>query len=161
MPFEVALHSDDAGLNLPGLSDVLWMGVEPGYVQDLADCVTPAAQWRGDHLAMADQSLFVTDGDFSGVVMPCRVGGPVKVAQAVPVSDAEPVAVPEPDPVAFVGPMPEPLPQAQDEPEDAPPEPCPAAVALIAAQLVTQAQESAKKAPRKARKVAKPEPVTA
>lgn len=134
MPFNATLHSDDSSLDLAALAGDLWMGIVPGYVQDLADCVTPAAQWRCDYLNAPNQALLVVDGDFSGVAMPCRVGGPEKAAQA------EPVAVPEP---------------AQDDPEEAPPEPCPAAVATMAAQLVTQAQESAKKAPRKAQKARK------
>lgn len=147
MPFDVALHSDDASLDLPGLADCLWMGVEPGYVQDLADCVTPGAQWRVSHEKMMDHALMVVDGDFIGVVMPCRVNGPVEAKKPAPVAVPEPVAVPQAQ-------------EAQEEPEDAPPEPCPAAVADMAARLVGSAQASARKA-RKGRKVPAAEPVEA
>lgn len=153
MPFEVLLHSDDDAIDLAGLRGDLLMGIEPGYVQDLADCVTPAAQWRFGHQNVQNSSLSVVDGDFSGVVMPLRMSGPVKVAQVVPVVEAVPVAFVAPEPVG--------VPDAQEDPQDMPPEPCPAAVAAMAARLVGAAQESAKKTPRKARKVAKPEPVTA
>lgn len=148
MPFGVTLHSDDVALELAGLSGALWVGIMPHYVQDMADCVTPGARWRMSHEKMLDHALMAVDGDFIGVVMPCRVNGPVEAKKPAPVAVPEPVAVPQAQ-------------EAQEEPEDAPPEPCPAAVAVIAAQLVTQAQESAKKAPKKARKVAKPEPVEA
>lgn len=144
MPFTVNLGTDDASIDLDGVSDDLWVGIHSDYLQDLADCVTPAARWRVDHTNMANQSLLVVDGDFSGVVMPCRVGGPVKAGQD------EPVAVPEPAQVAAVEPEPVAVPDAKEEPEEAPAEPCPAAVAAIAAQLVGKAQESAKKAPKKA-----------
>jgi len=149
LPFTVNLSTDDPLVNLAGVSDDLWVGIHSEYLQDLADCVTPAAQWRVDHVNMENQSLLVVDGDFSGVVMPCRVGGPVKAAKP------EPVAMPEAAQVAAVEPEPVTVPEPQEEPEEAPPEPCPAAVAAIAAQLVTQAQESAKKAPGKAQKAKK------
>lgn len=128
MPIAVNLASDLDGIDLESLADDLWIGVNAPYLQDVADCVTPAAQWRVDHTNCRNQSLLVTDGDFSGVVMPCRIDGPVKVA-----------------PVAQ---------DAPEEPETAPAEPCPAAVAALVAQVVDKAQESAKKAPRKARKAA-------
>lgn len=154
LPFDAALHSDDAGLDLASLADDLWVGISPSYLQDMADCVTKKAQWRVDHSNMPNCGLMVVDGDFSGVVMPCRIGGPVKVAGVDPVA-LEPVRGKTPAQEAQ---------EAQEEPETAPPEPCPAAVAAIAAQLVGKAQESAKKAPRKAAKAAKiaqTEPVAA
>lgn len=158
LPFTVSFGTDDESIDLAALSDTLWMGMNPEYLQDLADCVTPAAQWRLDHVAMMNQALLVMDGDFSGLVMPCQTGGPVKAARPEPVAELDAVAkvlgsireqVADFEPVAEL--------DVQDDPEETPPEPCPAAVATIAAQLVTQAQESAKKAPKKARKVANPE----
>lgn len=159
MPFDVTLHSDDAVLDLAGLSDDLWVGIVPWYVQDMADCVTAAAQWRGSTLNMKNEGLMVTDGDFTGVAMPCRVGGPERVRP-------EPMTAVEPEPAQVAAVLPEPV----AEPE-ADPEPCPAAVAAVAAQLVTRAQRSAKKAPKGAKKgptvgewiikAVKDEPVTA
>lgn len=159
MPITVNLASDVGGIDLESLADDLWIGVNAPYLQDVADCVTPAAQWRVDHTDCHNQSILVTDGDFSGVVMPTRIDGPVRVgpvaAKALETALVEPVAV-EASPVAS-----ETAQEAPEEPETAPAEPCPAAVAAIAAQLVGNAQESAKKAPRKARKAAQAEPVAA
>lgn len=154
MPLEVKLSSQQADIDPAGLVDTLWVGVNAPYLQDLADCVTGAARWSLDHLSPQQFPILVTEGDFSGVVMPLRYDPPEEVAQeaaqAVEAAPAEPVA-PEADR------------EAQEGPETSPAEPCPAAVADIAAQLVAQvvekAQESAKKAPRKGRKAAQVEEV--
>ena len=158
MPLEVAMHCDDKALDLAEIQADLWMGVRACHLQDLADCVTPAARWRIEHTHCANNSLQVHDGDFVGVVMPLRINDPVSAKPA-------PVAQDSPEPAPVAQDSPEAAPVAQDSPEAAPDEPCPAAVAALAAQLVTTAQESAKKAPKKARKPAKKtaqaEPVTA
>jgi len=165
MPITVNLASDHEDIDLKSLDDDLWIGVNAPYLQDLADCVTPAAQWRVDHTNCRNQGLLVIDGDFSGVVMPTRIGGPEKVApvpqDATEAAPAEPVTVDAaPEPAKAPGTAQD----AQEEPESAPAEPCPAAVAAMVAQMVGKAQESAKKAPRKACKaaqIAQAEPVPA
>lgn len=136
MPVAMELHSDRAEIDLEALRPELWMGLQAGYLQDVADCVTREAQWMVGHEDTQNQGLLVVDGDFSGVVMNMRQPRPPKEAQ-----EAQEVA-----------------PVAQDGPQDAgdlapEPEPCPAAVDAMAAQLVAgvleKAQASAKKPPRK------------
>lgn len=156
------------------------------YLQDLADCVTPAARW---YLAGMNEALLVVDGDFSGVVMPTRHAVDLAPVEAAPVAaeaarEAQEAAQVTPAPVkvprlakkarkpaqeaAQVAPVaaeaaqaPEPAQEAQEGPQVAEAEPVPAAVAAVAAQLVQGAQEAAKKAPRKPRKAAQAAPVAA
>ena len=136
LPFDVALGSDRAELDVESVRAALCVAVQGPFVQDMADCVTGSAQWRLDLSQPGEFPLLVTDGDFTGVVMPYRLKAPQPV---VPVPDT-----------------------AQDSaPEEAPePEPCPAAVAAVVAQLVGRMKEPAPKAakPAKARKA---EPVAA
>lgn len=147
------------------------------YLQDLADCVTPAARW---YLAGMSEALLVVDGDFSGVVMPTRQAvdlAPVEAAQAPePAQEAQeaaqapaPVKVPRlakkarkpAQEAAQVAPVAAVAAQVAPDLEKAPAEPVPAAVAAVAAQLVQGAQEAAKKAPRKPKKAPQAAPVTA
>ena len=136
MPMAVTLGGDREAVK----GDMV-MAVCPGYLQDVADCVTSAARWYLHPELPGSQGLLVVDGDFSGVVMPARLEKPA----AAPVEAQEPA----------------PAPQAVPEDADPEPEPCPAAVAAVVAQLVGQVQASAHKAPGKARKAAKKEPVPA
>jgi hypothetical protein len=94
MPVPMVLHCKDATLDLAGLDDSLWIGVNASYLQDLADCVTPAARWYLDWSNCSNSSLMVVDGDFSGVVMPMRIGGPVKPEPA-PMPQDGPQAAPD------------------------------------------------------------------
>lgn len=150
------------------------------YLQDVADCVTPAARW---YLAGKDEALLVVDGDFSGVVMPTRKAvdlAPVaaEAAQAPePAQEAQEAAQVDPAPVkvprlakkarkpaqeaAQVAPVAAEAAQVAPDLEKAPAEPVPAAVAAVAAQLVQGAQEAAKKAPRKPKKAPQAAPVAA
>lgn len=143
MPVAVVVEGDRAAIK----GDMV-MAVCPGYLQDVADCVTAAARWYVHPTMPETQGLLVVDGDFSGVVMPATLAKPT--AQAVapePVPDAVPAAEPETAPQT-----------AQDEAPE--PEPCPAAVADVVAQLVGRMKEPAPVAP-KARKSRKAEPVAA
>lgn len=154
LPFGCKLHSDDAGIDLEKLRVDFWVGVKATYMQDLADCVTDKAQWRIAHECPSGSSLLVTEGDFSGIVMPMRIDGPEKQAP-----EPAPDAVEAPDAPETVETAQD-APEAQEDPETAPAEPCPAAVAALVAQLVGKAQETAKKAPKKTRKAAQVAEVT-
>ena len=147
MPVTMTLSCKDAKIDLAGLDDTLWLGVQADYLQDLADCVTAGARWYPSWNACPQSSLLVVDGDFEGVVMPMRIGGPVK-AEPVPVAPtAEYLA--EKDRVDAEYRAAEAAQEGQEEPETPESEPCPAAVAAMAAQLVGNAQDSAKKAPKR------------
>lgn len=108
------------------------------YLQDVADCVTPAARW---YLAGKDEALLVVDGDFSGVVMPTRKAvdlAPVEAAQvAQEAQEAAPVA-------AEAAQAPEPAQEAQ---EAAQVDPAPVKVPRLAKKARKPAQEAAQVAP--------------
>lgn len=148
MPLTVKLHTERADLDLAKLQRSLWAGFSAPYLQDVADCVTPAARWHFAHEKTAESPLLVVDGDFSGVVMPCQLGdlteGPKKAPE-------------EPKKAAQVAPAA----QVSETPETELPEPVPAAVVAVAAQLVQGAQKAAGKAPRKSKKAARVESVAA
>ncbi len=153
--------------------DSLWMGINASYLQDLADCVTKAAQWRPDPVNTKNCALLVVDGDFSGVVMPTREEEPKKPGKPTqgPETGQDAPHGPETGQDAPHGPEtgqdaphgPETGQDAPQGPETGQDAPCPAAVASLAAQLVRDAQ-TGRKTPRKAgkaRKAAKSEPVPA
>lgn len=152
MPLAVKLHTERVDLDLTKLQRSLWAGFSAPYLQDVADCVTPAARWHFAHENTAESPLLVVDGDFSGVVMPCRLGdltqGPKKAPE-------------EPKKAAQVAPTAPEAAQVPETPETELPEPVPAAVAAVAAQLVQGAQKAAQKAPRKPKKAAQVAPVAA
>lgn len=174
-----------------GAGHDLFVNFHAPYLQDVADCVTVAAQWR---VAGKNESLLVVEGDFSGVVMPTRhaVNLAPETAQAAPVAadgvpagesaQEAPQGLPAPvkaprlakkarkpaqeaQEVPQVAPVAAEAAQAPESVPDAPQvaesEPVPAAVAAVAAQLVQGAQETARKAPRKPRKAPQAAPVAA
>ncbi len=93
--------------------------VQAPYLQDLADCVTRGARWSLDVERPNLSPLVAYEGDFVGVVQPCR----------------NPDWNPEPN-----------RPQEKPEPVavEAVPEACPEAVASVAAQLLGHVQQLAK-----------------
>jgi len=130
MPVDVVLHTDNPAVSLAAL-DELWAGFNASYVQDAADCVTSAAQWRLMHVNVWNESLLVVDGDFWGVLMPTRLGNEY-------VAPVAPVAVP----------------QGSEVPETEPVGPVPAVVAAEVAAVLKNARKAPKKAPAKPKKAA-------